>query len=74
MAENRVVMDCREIPSTSNCSLRISGPEDEVLEVGVRHAIEEHGEKDEPELRERIRRGLRPEARAEEYAPTPPMD
>jgi hypothetical protein len=55
LAEKRKVIDCRLFPSEKNCSLAISGTEDEVLPVAVRHAVHEHGHADTPELREQIR-------------------
>ena len=54
----RKMVDCRRMPSERNCSLTIAGTEEEVLTVAVRHAIEEHGHSDTPELREMIRQGL----------------
>jgi predicted small metal-binding protein len=54
----RKMVDCRRMPSERNCSLTIAGTEQEVLTVAVRHAIEEHGHSDTPELREMIRQGL----------------
>lgn len=51
----RKVADCRQFPSEKNCSVTIAGTEDEVLTVAVRHAIEEHGHENTPELREQIR-------------------
>lgn len=57
MGENRrVVSDCRLLPSQNNCSLTIAGTEDEVIKVALRHAIEDHGHHDTPELREQIHR------------------
>ena len=50
----RKVADCRQFPSEKNCSLTIAGTEDEVLTVAVRHAVEEHGHEDTPELHEQI--------------------
>ncbi|NOK08919.1 DUF1059 domain-containing protein [Corallococcus exercitus] len=58
---SRKTMDCREAPSESNCSLTITGEEDEVLRAAVEHAISVHGEKDSPELREMIRGSLKDE-------------
>ncbi|MDB5101038.1 MAG: hypothetical protein JWM80_5459 [Cyanobacteria bacterium RYN_339] len=52
----RKVVDCSEHPSASNCSLRISGTEDEVLSAAIAHATSPtHGHQDSPELRESIR-------------------
>ncbi|AFE04034.1 DUF1059 domain-containing protein [Corallococcus sp. CA054B] len=59
---SRKTMDCREAPSESNCSLTITGEEDEVLRAAVEHAVSVHGEKDSPELREMIRGSLKDEA------------
>jgi uncharacterized protein DUF1059 len=51
----RKVADCRRFPSENNCSLTITGTEDEVLTVAVRHAVLDHGHTDTPELREQLR-------------------
>jgi predicted small metal-binding protein len=53
------MIDCRRMPASDrNCSLMISGTEDEVMMIAVRHAVEEHGHTDTPELREMLRNGL----------------
>lgn len=57
----RKVMDCRLYPSEKNCSLTIAGTEEEVLTVAVRHAIEEHGHKADPKMREQLRAILKDE-------------
>ncbi|MDB5040537.1 MAG: hypothetical protein JWN27_1263 [Candidatus Eremiobacteraeota bacterium] len=57
----RKSIDCREFPSEKNCSLKISGTEEEVLTVAVQHAVAGHGHADGPELREMLRSGLREE-------------
>ncbi|MBS2032553.1 MAG: DUF1059 domain-containing protein [Deltaproteobacteria bacterium] len=57
----RKVSDCRRMPSDSNCSLTISGEEDEVIQASVEHAVSVHGERDTPELRRMIREGLEEE-------------
>lgn len=62
-AESRKTIDCRKMPSESHCTLAISGTEEEVLNVAVRHAVQEHGHQDSPELREQIRSMLQDEAR-----------
>lgn len=59
--KRRVVMDCRTAPK-SNCSLTISGTEDEVLEAAEQHVITKHGFKSEPGLREQLRSSLKEEA------------
>jgi predicted small metal-binding protein len=55
---SRKMIDCRRMPSQRGCSITIAGTEDEVLTLAVRHAIEEHGHADTPELREELRRVL----------------
>jgi predicted small metal-binding protein len=49
-------------PSEKNCSLTISGTEEEVMDVAVKHAVESHGHTDTPDLREQIRTTLADEA------------
>lgn len=55
MSNKRVMVDCRNTPSESNCSLCISGTEEEVMAVAIRHAVDSHGHEDTPELREQIK-------------------
>jgi len=57
----RKYIDCRDMPSENNCTLRISGSEEEVVTVAVRHAINEHGHQDTPELRSKTRKALKDE-------------
>lgn len=59
MADARKMVDCREMPSESNCSLTIAGCEDEVMKAAVEHAVSSHGRQDTPELRNGIRSMLR---------------
>jgi predicted small metal-binding protein len=54
----RKMLDCRQMPSDSNCSLTISGTEEEVLRAAAEHAVSVHGHTDGPELREGLRAGL----------------
>jgi predicted small metal-binding protein len=58
----RKFVDCREMPSESNCSLYISGTEDEVVAAASEHAASVHGHEDTPEFREEIRKALKDEA------------
>ena len=58
-AQVRKIMDCRLFPSDKNCSLTISGREEEVLPVAVRHAIQDHGHHDTPELRQKLKKLLK---------------
>lgn len=51
----RKAIDCRDYSSEKNCSLRISGTEEEVLDAATQHAVRSHGHKDSPELREQLR-------------------
>ena len=55
MADTRKVIDCRNFPTDKNCSLAISGTEEEVLDLAVLHASTVHGHENTPELREQIR-------------------
>lgn len=57
----RKVADCREFPSEINCTLAISGEEDEVIDAATQHAISAHSHDDTPELREQIRGTLKDE-------------
>jgi predicted small metal-binding protein len=59
--EARKVMDCSKYPSDINCTLRISGREDEVMKAAVHHAVTEHGHEDTPEFREQLRSMLEDE-------------
>jgi len=52
---SRKAIDCRDYPSERNCSLRISGTEDEVLDAATQHAVKSHGHAGSPELREQLR-------------------
>jgi len=51
MAAQRKSIDCRNYPSEKNCSLKISGTEEEVLEAAVQHAVSVHGHENSGELR-----------------------
>jgi hypothetical protein len=62
MAAQRKSIDCRDHPSEKNCSLKISGTEQEVLDAAMQHAISGHGHQDTPELREQIKSMLKDES------------
>jgi predicted small metal-binding protein len=62
MAAQRKSIDCRNYPSEKNCSLKISGTEQEVLDAAVQHAISAHGHEETPELREQIKSMLKDQA------------
>ncbi|MEU2869403.1 DUF1059 domain-containing protein [Streptomyces olivoreticuli] len=57
----RKVADCRRFPSETNCTLTITGEEDEVLEAATQHAVSVHKHQEGPELREQIREFLEDE-------------
>jgi hypothetical protein len=57
----RKTMDCRTMPSERNCTVQISGEEDEVLELAAAHAVTAHGHDDGPALRDGLRAALRDE-------------
>jgi predicted small metal-binding protein len=57
----RKMIDCRDSPSVSGCTLTIAGEEEEVVRAAAMHAADVHGHEDTPELRDQIRSGLRDE-------------
>ena len=57
----RKVVDCRQVPSDRNCTLTITGEEEEVLRAAVMHGVDVHGHRDTPEFRNELRRVLRDE-------------
>jgi hypothetical protein len=57
----RYYVDCRSMPSESNCSLYISGEKDEVVRAASEHAVSVHGHEDNPELRQEIEGALQEE-------------
>jgi predicted small metal-binding protein len=57
----RKVADCRDFPSEMNCSLAISGEEEEVVRAASEHAASVHGHDNNAELRQQIRSGLKDE-------------
>ena len=61
MPAQRKSIDCRDYPSEKNCSLKISGAEEEVLDAAVQHAASVHGHLNTPELREQIKQMLNDE-------------
>jgi len=58
MAQRKSI-DCRDYPSDKNCSLRISGTEQEVLDAAVQHATTAHGHSDPKELRQQLKSMLK---------------
>jgi len=57
----RKMMDCRDFPSQTKCTLTIAGEEDEVVRAATMHAVDMHGHADTSGLREQIRRSLKEE-------------
>ncbi|MCX4818988.1 DUF1059 domain-containing protein [Streptomyces sp. NBC_01142] len=57
----RKVADCRNSPSVMNCSLTISGEEEEVVRAASEHAVSVHGHTDDEELRTMVRASLEDE-------------
>jgi predicted small metal-binding protein len=53
----RRMFDCREWPG--ECTLAISGEEDEVVEAQVLHTVQVHGQQNGPQLRDQIRASLK---------------
>ena len=52
----RKYIDCREMPSESNCSVAIAADSDqELLEAAVQHAVAVHKHQDTPEFRQLIK-------------------
>jgi predicted small metal-binding protein len=58
---SRKMMDCREFPSDTKCTLTIAGEEEEVLRAATLHALDVHGHKDTPEFRQELRRLMKDE-------------
>jgi predicted small metal-binding protein len=58
----RYFVDCRSMPSESNCSLYISGSKDEVIRAAAEHAVSVHGHEDTPELRAELEGAIQEES------------
>lgn len=55
----RKYIDCREMPSESKCSVTISADtEKELMDVAVQHAVMQHGHKDTPEFRSKLKEAI----------------
>ncbi|HEX9721633.1 MAG TPA: DUF1059 domain-containing protein [Ramlibacter sp.] len=63
----RKYVDCREIPSESNCSVAIAADSDqELVEAAVQHAVAVHKHQDTPEFRQQIKQAF--------HEGTPPIE
>jgi hypothetical protein len=51
----RKMIDCRDLPSESNCTLTIAGEPEELERAAVQHAVSVHGHTDTPEFRAHLR-------------------
>lgn len=58
----RKIVDCRDYPSESKCTLTIAGGEEEVVRAAAEHSVSVHGETDTPEFRTMLRTMLKDEA------------
>lgn len=56
----RVVADCRTNPM-ANCTVSISGTEEEVIKLALRHAIVDHGFKESEQLKNQVKSMLKEE-------------
>jgi predicted small metal-binding protein len=63
MATNRKKLDCRWFPADIPCEFAVSGSEEEVLDSAVEHAVDSHGYRNTPALREQLRAMLRDEGK-----------
>lgn len=61
---SRKVADCRDFPSDVDCTLTISGEEDEVILAATQHAVTVHGHEDTDEVRAWLRQNLKDEVPA----------
>ncbi|MFH8365590.1 DUF1059 domain-containing protein [Streptomyces sp. NPDC018031] len=57
----RKVLDCRDYPGETHCTLTIAGDEEDVLRAATEHAVSAHGHVDSLELRATLRKMLRDE-------------
>ncbi len=58
---SRLYIDCREFPSTTNCTVALSADDEkELLEAAVQHAVAVHGHADSPDLRKQLKSLFKP--------------
>ena len=61
---SRKYIDCKKYDKSSNCSVIISGTEEEVLDLAVLHGIVTHGHDDPHRLRQELQKELQDEPTA----------
>ena len=52
---SRKMIDCRQAPDATGCTLTIAGEEAEVLRAAADHAVAVHGHARTPELEDQLR-------------------
>lgn len=50
----RKMIDCRDFPSETGCTLMMSGTQSELLQAAAEHAVSVHLHEDGPELRTQL--------------------
>jgi predicted small metal-binding protein len=56
----RKYIDCRNVPSETNCTVAISADsEQELMDIAVQHAVAVHGHRDTPEFRQQLKEAIR---------------
>ena len=56
----RKYIDCREVPSDSQCTVAISADsEKELVEIAVQHAVKVHGHQDTAEFRQMLKQAIK---------------
>jgi hypothetical protein len=50
----RKIIDCRDFPSDTGCTLMMSGTQSELLQAAAEHAVSVHLHEDSPELRKQL--------------------
>ena len=64
----RKVLDCRDFPGQTDCTVTIIGEEKVILPIMTYHVIRDHGdEKDSPELQQALRAMLKKEVNHGEH-------
>jgi hypothetical protein len=57
---DRYSLDCRKMPSESNCSIYVEGTKDELLPLAMSHVTTVHGHPDNDETRSVIESAFEP--------------